>query len=162
MIATNSYSYLEDASRKLAVASHMLYVTFPLVKDSRLLIKILNELHLSAASTINAVLEHEYSCKRIPLYEDKGLNFNTFRNKSAPRFKISPEQIIAINEIFYLIERHEKSPMEFIRNDKFVIMSDDMNASILSIEKLKGYVNLISDMLKKTRERIEAEDSLLK
>lgn len=159
MIATNSYSYLEAATRKLSVASHMLYVTFPVVKDSRLLVKILNELHLSAAGMINAVLEHEHSHRRIILHEDKDLNFNTFRNKSASKFGISQEEILRVNEIFYLIERHRKSPMEFVRQDRFVIMSDELDASILSIEKLKSYANIISGMLKKARRVIETEDS---
>ena len=54
-------------------------MTFPLVKDKKLLLKILLELKKGLAHIINAILQYEYLYKRIRLSQDSKSNFNVFK-----------------------------------------------------------------------------------
>ncbi|MBI5148140.1 hypothetical protein HZA33_00490 [Candidatus Pacearchaeota archaeon] len=151
----NIYFLLETASKRLMIADHMTYVTFPLIKDKKLLIKILDELNSSLLNSINALLHHEYAYKRAVLYKDPKLNFKTFINCSQ-RYGINSSEIEKIGEIFTLIEKHKQSPMEFVKNDKFVILSDNLNTDTITLDKLKEYLFLTRNIFKKTETIIKS------
>lgn len=140
---------LQSATKTLQTADHMAYITFPLIKEKRLLLKILTEIHSSLLNTINAILQYEYYWKRIQLYSDAKTNFDIFRHKCAPRYSISPEQVNKILEIFSLIERHKKSPFEFVKDDRIVIMSEGMRTDTITLEKIKSYLIEAKDILRK-------------
>lgn len=140
---------LDKASKNLQTADHLLYMTYPIVKEKRLLLKILNEVHAVVLSIVNAILQYEYLYKRIDLYKDARINFQIFREKCAPRFKITREQISKILEIFSLAEKHKKSPFEFVKDDKIVIMTNSFKTDIVNVEKMKDYIFTSKDLLKK-------------
>ncbi len=140
---------LEKAARNLQTADHMLYMTYPIVKEKRLLLKILNELSTILLSIVNAILQYEYLYKRIELYRDAKANFQIFKEQCAPRYKISKEQISKILEIFNLAEKHKKSPFEFVRDEKIVIMSNAFNIDTVTTEKMKEYIFVSKDLLRK-------------
>jgi len=56
---------LNLATKSLQTADHLTYVTFPLLKEQRLLLKVLEELQEAVVNTINAILQYEYSNRRI-------------------------------------------------------------------------------------------------
>ena len=143
------YEYLEKASRILQTADHIAYVTYSLIKDKRLLFKILDELNESFINIINAILQYEYLYKRIQLSKDNKLNLEIFKQKCAHRYNIQPEQTTKIFELFSLYQKHKESPMEFARKDKIVIMSDNLRTETLTIEKLKDFLIQAKDILRK-------------
>ena len=149
---------MEAASKKLMIADHLIYVTFPLIKEKRLLIKILNELYFSLLNSINALLQYEHAYKRIALYKDPKLNFKTFLQQS-PKFGISNNELQIIIEIFSLIEKHKQSSMEFIKNEKFVILSNNLNIDTVTLEKLKEYLAATKNIFKKTEYIIKTAKS---
>ena len=61
--------HLQDAIKSLKLADHMTYVTFPLINEYRLLLKIFDEIYKSVINNVNAVLCYEYLYKRIRLYD---------------------------------------------------------------------------------------------
>lgn len=146
---------LELAQKALQTADHMTYITFPLVKEKRLLLKILSELSISVMSAISSILQYEYSQKRIQIYRDARENFQTFKEISS-RYNISPEQLRRLIEIINLSEKHKKSPFEFVRNDKIVIMSEGMQTEILTLEKIKAFLLETKDFLRKASLKIKA------
>jgi len=146
---------LEKATKHAFVADHLIYTTYSLLKDKRLLLKILEELYNASLNLINTILQYDYLYKRINLYKDSRANFQTFREKCAPRYGISPEQISKILEIFSLIEKHRQSPFEFMKRDRLVIMSNGMAIDTLSIEKMKGFNLNVKDMIRKASIKIQ-------
>ncbi len=139
---------LERASRALKTADHLTYMTFPLVKENKLLLKILDEIYESIYNTINAILQYEYLHKKIELYNDAKENFRTFK-ELAEKYKINPEQLEKIIEILSLREKHKKSPFEFIRKEKIVIMSDNLKTETLTLEKIKSFLVETKDFIRK-------------
>jgi len=148
-MARNFLLELDEAQKHLKTADHMIYVTFPIIREKRLLIKILEEIYNSTLKIVNAVLQYEYMMKRIKLYNDDKLNFEVFRQKCAQRYNIQPEQIENIRSILKLVEQHKQSPLEFARRDKFIIMSDTMHFETINIEKLKSFLFTVKDIAMK-------------
>ena len=75
---------LEKAKHHFKVADHMIYVTFPLLKENRLMIKVLSEMYESVNYLITALLQYAYYFRKIPLYKDPLLNLKTFKEKIGP------------------------------------------------------------------------------
>ncbi len=148
---------LNKASSMLQTADHMLYMTYPLVKEKRLLLKVLNEIYLVVLSIVNAILQYEYVYKRVNLYKTAEENFSVFKNRCAPRYEISPEQVQKIKEIFDLAEKHKKSPFEFVRNNKVVIMTNALKTDTITVEKIKEFLFLSKDILRKAETKIRTK-----
>lgn len=144
------FEFLDKAQKSLQTADHLTYITFPLIKDKRLLFKILEQLNETIISTINAILQYEYLYKRIMLSKDPITNLETFYNKCAFRYQITDQQLKNIQELIHLNQRHKKSPFEFIRKEKVVIMSENLKTEVLTVEKLKSFIIDLKDILRKT------------
>ena len=54
-----SNEYLEDAIKSLQIADHMTYVTYPLIKDEKLLLKILKEINKCVVNCIKVIVFEE-------------------------------------------------------------------------------------------------------
>ncbi|MGA2130558.1 MAG: hypothetical protein ABSG05_03030 [Candidatus Pacearchaeota archaeon] len=143
---------LEEAEKTMKTLDHMVYVTFPLIKDKRLLLKVIQEIKKSVTDCITAILQFEYLFKRVNLSRDPKENFKTFTEKCAPKYGIDKNELALIFELFDFVEKHKASPFEFIKGEKVVILSESMNQTTLSLDKTKQFLNMAKDILKKTRE----------
>lgn len=146
---------LITAEKTIQTADHMIYVTFPLIKDKRLLFKILQEMKNAIALCINSILQYEYLYKRIKLYKDSRLNFRIFIEKCVPRYGITKEEMNLILDLFDFVEKHKESPFEFIKDEKLVILSNGLRPKTMSVEKTKEFMVVAKSILKKTQEMIK-------
>mgnify|MGYP001580583933 CR=1 FL=1 len=146
-----------EAEKNIQIADHMTYVTFPLIKDKRLLLKILQEIKNAVAHCVSSILQHDYLYKKIELYKDPKENFRTFIEKCASNCEITKEEIGLIIELFDFIEKHKQSPFEFVKDDKLIILSNGLKPKTLSIEKTKQFLILGKSILKKTREKFRRD-----
>ncbi len=140
---------LLEAKKRIVAVDHLTYVTFPLIQDKKLLIKIILELKKAMVNCITAILQHECLFKRIKLSRDPQVNFQTFREKSYRRFGITSQEINLILELFEAVRKHDESSMEFLKNEKIVILSVDMDPKIISIEKTKEFLEVSKNILNK-------------
>jgi hypothetical protein len=140
--------HLQKADSSLKTADHLVYITFPLIKENRLLKKIVEGIGESAYNTFRAVLEYDYLYKRINLHQDERDNFETFRRCST-RFNLTSEEIALIQNIFNLLEKHKESPFEFIRKNRLVMMSENLKTESINLNQLKAYLNQMKAILAK-------------
>ncbi len=147
---------LNEAVKRLQIADHMTYVTYPLVNERRLLLKIFDEIYKAVINSINTVLNYEYLYKRIVLYQNNGDNLNTFMNKCARWYGLSNQQIKKMKELIELNRRHIQSAMEFVKKDKLVIMNDSLSTQILDIRLIKEYLLLAKEFLMKVNKKVGA------
>ena len=133
----------------------MTYVTFPLVNEQRLLLKIFDEIYKSMRNCINAMLNYEYLYKRIHLYADNGENIRTFA-KCAKGYNLSNEQIKKILEILELNKKHKQSAMEFVKRDRIIILSDNLGTQILDIHRIKEHLILAKELLMQVNTKIKS------
>jgi len=146
----DNIAVLEDIKRALRTADHMIYITYPVLKENRLLVKVLEEVYSAVKRTIDLILEYEYEHKRIKIYSDPKINMNIFEQKCAQKYNITPEEMISIKQIIDLFESHKSSPMEFSRQNKFVIMTDDLRTDSVTMMKLKVMLGTAKGIVRKT------------
>jgi len=140
---------LNKAIKELKIADHILYVTYHIVHDKRLLLKSLDQEYEALMSIINAILQYDYLWKRIRLYQDPKLNFDTFINSCSRRYGLTDKEINEIKDFLSVVEMHKKSPMEFMRREKVVIMSDGLKSTVVDYEKLKYFLEMIKRIIKR-------------
>lgn len=129
----------EKAHKCFNAADHLTYISYPIVKENKILLKVLEEISESLLNAINSILQYEYLNKRISIYNNPRDNFETFK-KLAFRYNIDETKLNRINEIMRLAEKHKKSPFEFSKNAKIIIMDDDNLPEILNLEKIKIFL----------------------
>jgi hypothetical protein len=133
------FQELRDISKKkIWLADHILTQTYPLLKDPHLLLSSLETLFLAYANSIGALLHYERQFNRIPEFkEDFDSKLRALRDNCAKRYLIKQEDINMIKEIRDIIVQHKKSPVEFVREDRFIICSDDYSMKTINVDKLK-------------------------
>jgi hypothetical protein len=144
---------LMEASRHLRIADHMAYVTLPLVNEHRLLLKIFDEIYLSIINCINAILNYESLYKRIKIYPNFNNNIESFM-KISRNYDLSAEQLKTIKEIIELNKKHKYSAIEFVKQNKIVIMSDNLNIQVLDVISIKKYLLTAKEIMVKAKEKI--------
>ena len=56
---------INDANQKIRTADHLTYMTYPLIKDPKIVIKIAENIHLAMKTAIEAVVYYDRLYKRI-------------------------------------------------------------------------------------------------
>jgi len=136
------YEELRDIARKkIQIADHMLTMTYPMVKDPKLLLAVMENIFLALTNSIGSLLYYERNYKRVPPFQDTFVSkFNIFNQKCVRMYSIDQEMILMIKEIKDIIMQHKKSPVEFTRNDSFVICSESYRMKTISLEKMRNYI----------------------
>ena len=139
--------YFYKARRNFQTADHMAYVTLSVLKENRLLIKIIHELSKSALNLIRAFLWYEYAYKRIKLYHHPDKNLKTFKEKIATKYLNNNE----INDIIRVIDverKHRQARMDFVKKEKFVIFLGE-KYEIITTEIVKKLLNSVRNAINK-------------
>jgi len=61
---------IQKANQKLKIADHMIFMTYPLVKDSKLLLSIIQNIFLALTNAMSSILYYERLFKKIPSFND--------------------------------------------------------------------------------------------
>ena len=143
-----------EAEKTIRKLDHILYVTYPIIKEKRLLLRILVETKSAITKCINSILHYEYLYKKIKLSRDSNENLRTFKVKCAPKYDISFSEVKLIMELFNIMEKHRQSSFEFRKEDKIVILSENSNPKIIIFEDTKEFLALAKNILEKTKKNI--------
>ena len=127
--------------QKVKIADHMLFMTYPLVRDPKLLLAIMDNILASLDCGMSALLHYEKLFKRIPPFNDSfSSKLEIFKNKMVPLHHLSPKYVQLIGDVKSIISDHRNSPVTFARKDKFVICSPSYTLKTLDINMIKKYV----------------------
>ena len=121
----------EKAIEQHDVATYLLKTTYPAIKDPKLLITILHNIHSSINSAMDALIG-----KELPSFRQKIIYLQEKNYKT-----------IFIQEVYELIELHKKSPMEFSRDGKYVICSENYHLKPISVDSIHDLLNQTKDLL---------------
>jgi len=145
--------YLKESARHLQIADHMTYITFPLVNEKKLIIKIFEEIFKSVKNSINSAIHFEFKNKNIILSNQEEENIKNFIENLAKNYEINEKEINKILEIIEIEKKHEESSMEFVRKEKLVMMSDSLNIKTLTIENIKDYLTIAKNIFLKVSKK---------
>jgi hypothetical protein len=131
-----------EANLKLKKADHLTYMTYPLVNEIKLLYTITENIHDAVISAMEAVLHYDRLYKRIdPRKGDFEYELELFKDSCAMRYNIDRSFMVLIKDLKRIVEAKRKSPMEFVRKDKFVICTENYKMQVLNIQKVKDFLS---------------------
>jgi hypothetical protein len=148
---------LQEAEKEIKSIDHLIYIAFPLVKEKSIITKSLLNLKKAIGNCINLILQYEYVHKRIELSADPKENFFLFKESCSKRYLITLEEIKEIEQLFDLARSHKYSPMEFMKDGKVIILSDNMLKRTISLEDLKKFLEISKEVVKKIKNEFKKE-----
>ena len=125
-----------SAEQAWRAADHILSMTFPAVREPKLLLRALEHLEKAARGTISVVLKVEYLQQRVQLSASGGDNLVVFFEQCAPRYGLSLEEARVIRETLALGVRHKASSVEFSQKGKVIMLDDEQGSVAVSPELL--------------------------
>ncbi|MFA5259379.1 MAG: hypothetical protein WC979_04570 [Candidatus Pacearchaeota archaeon] len=146
---------LKQALRHIQIADHITYVTFPLVNEKRLLLKIIEEINLAIICSLNCMFNYKYPLKNVDFNKDNLDLLESSLKEISKDYELTNEQIIKIKEIFELNQKHKKSSIEFVKKDNVVILSDNLSFQAINIQKIKEYLLLAKRIIIKFNLKIK-------
>jgi len=150
----------EMAKKKLQLADHILTMTYPIVNDGKLLLAVTENIFLALTSAIGSVLYYERLFKKVPPFHDNfSSKFNLFK-EYAEKENINEEYLRLIQNMKDIIVKHKKSPVEFVRNDQFVICNGSYRTHTISVNELKDYIAKAKSFLRQTEDIVSKNEEL--
>jgi hypothetical protein len=129
----------EKAVKSIKAADHMLGVSYPLLNDPKILVSVANNLLLGIDYAMASVLEHEKLFKRINnIPESPDGKYNILKQRSPLGFEDKNYEVI--RELMEIAKKQKASPVEFSRQDKYVLCSDTYELRTLTVKDLKDYL----------------------
>lgn len=153
----------EKARKTIQLADHMLTMTYPMLKDPKILLSVLDNINNSIDLIISSILELERTFKRVPGYQD---NFDSklrvFREKVMPKYKISQEHLKLILKVRELMLAHKESPVEFTRKNNLVMATDNYEIRTLNDKSLKEIIFKAKVFINEVAKVTEQNDGLFR
>jgi len=143
------------AERHIKIADHMLTQTYPLLKDPKLLLAVMENIFMAMRYSMEALLYYDRFYKRIPQFQENfESKFNMFRARLLQRYSIAPEQVTTMQNVRELIMEHKKSPVEFTRGDRFVICTDSFHMKTIDVEQIKRFISTARSFYSKVSSKV--------
>jgi hypothetical protein len=140
----------EISNKKILLADHIITQTYPLLKDPKLLLAALENIFLAYTNSMGSLLYYERLFKRIPSFQESfESKFRVFLDHCIERHDIKQEDINTIKEIKDIIVQHRQSPVEFSREDQFVICSNTYNMKTINVDEIKKMIKNSKDFIRK-------------
>ncbi|MFH1399588.1 MAG: hypothetical protein ABIG95_05755 [Candidatus Woesearchaeota archaeon] len=155
--------YREKARQKLKIADHMITMTYPLVRDTRLLLSVIENIFLALTNSIASVLYYERLFKRIPPFHDTfDSKLNMFKSKIVPKYSVDKVYLEMINDIKDIIIQHKKSPVEFTRKDVFVIAGESYALKTVTVDQIKKYIGMSKNFISRMEEIVSKDEQIFR
>ncbi|MEK6973650.1 MAG: hypothetical protein AABW41_00160 [Nanoarchaeota archaeon] len=137
----NVIALLKEANTKLNTADHLAYVTYSVVKESKLLLATVENLYSALTLVMEALLQYDRYYKRISYVPiDFQGKYDMFKRISM-KYNLDRMAIASILDIKGLIDLHKKSSMVFTRDQKLVIAGHGFSVmKTLNIDSVKRYI----------------------
>ncbi|MBI2138919.1 hypothetical protein HYU13_04975 [Candidatus Woesearchaeota archaeon] len=155
-----------ESAKRMNIADHMFSVTYPMVKDPKLLMTVLDNMFLAFTHAMQALLAYERTFKRVPPYQDTFVSqFNAFKAKVMPRYALDAKIISSMQEVREILTQHKKSTVEFIKDDTLAICSENYRTqTTISSSKIreslagaKRFIGAIDTIIMQQKELFEKE-----
>ncbi len=156
----------ERALKNIKLAEHMLSVTYPFVKDPKMLLTIIENIFLAMTSAMGSLLYLDRLYKQIPPFHK---NFESkiylFENVYLKKLSLNSDHLLAMKDLKEIILLHRQSKVEFSKGGEFIICSDQydnlrkINQKTVSdyLEKAKIFIEQITNIVEEKRKRIRLE-----
>lgn len=146
-----------ESNAQFRKADHLAYVTYPVVRETKLLYAIAEVIYDSLDKGVKAVLEYERMYKRIPLVPGTFETELEIFKDVAEKYGFDRNIVLLLLDLRRLVKAKKDSPVEFVRKDKFVICDEDYTMNVLDINKVKAYVMDTRAFMDKMNHRVRVK-----
>jgi len=130
---------IAKAKQSLAVGEHVLKITYPLLKESKLLLAVLERIHDSHTALLQAVLTFEREARTIPPFH---ANFesmwNTVTLRLATKYSPTGSELTLFKTIEQTIKFHKEAAVAFGRKGDLILASDEYVIQKITLESVSG------------------------
>jgi len=145
----------KEAKYKLNSASHLLTITYPLIKDQKMFSRILELLAQALEAGITAALLHAHYAESIPLLKKFELDYPHFVKKKE-EYGLSAEELKRIGEVMFLAKKLKEASMEFPRQESLIILSERLETEQIDERRLRFFLSIVNGVLSKIEKKIPA------
>lgn len=149
-----SIEHLKKAIYQLQIAEHLLEVTYPLVKDPKMLISVLSNLEHAQDSIFEAILPLNLANADT----DFVTKLNSFEDLLRPQMVLDKGIIKSISSVHDLLNQHKESSVVFSRKKSFVICDDDYSMKKIDEVSVGEYLHNTNKLLKNILTMVENND----
>ena len=150
------HKLLREASQRFINADHMVYVTYPIINDPRLIIAITGHLYYTLTNAIEALIAYEYYHKKLDFMprtiKEK---LEVFRESLLKYYGFSSNFMNMFNDLNKIMKFREKSPIEFVRKSNFVICDNNYSTKMINFQKIKQYTQETKSFIQKIQTIVE-------
>lgn len=129
------HDYMLRALRSLHVAEYVMKNTYPTIREPKLLLAVLEDIHISHLNLIKAVL----SKNRHPIDGGFVHLFSVFKSLSIIH-GFTDEDFDLVFRVHKILHDHENCDVEFPRKDKFIICLDGYRLEPVTVEDVNEYI----------------------
>ena len=147
---------LQFAKKEIEVADHLLYMTYPMIKETKFLLAITDHIIKSGRAALQALLEYERFYKRIDAYpKNFALEISIYRQKLEEKYKFDQVYYRLLNKLLEVYKFDKNSTVRFRRGDRYILTSSTYDMTVLDVNSVKRYSSV-------TRKFIETVAQVLK
>lgn len=138
---------LDSVSNAIKITDHLVYSTYPVVKDPKLLVKIVERINDSFGNIINVVVRYEKLYKRIP----NSFNIEDINKlkKITSKYNITDSEMAAMNKVATIIKGINESNMRLSQKDKIIVFSNDFRQQSITFNEIKELFYVLKEVNKK-------------
>lgn len=140
-------TFIFKANKSFNTADHLAYVTYPVIKDNKVILLIADHLLTSLMHGMDALLYIEREYKRIPPYSDSfDIKLDLFK-KIIERYGINKEIIGIIKEFKEIKEYKQTSPISFSKENKYILCSSNYRLKTITLDKVKKTISQVKSFI---------------
>ncbi len=165
MVAGRHSTLLADASRQVQIADHLLTVTYPMVKDAKLLMSIVEHLRRAVEDSAEAVVDFhvnrgEYelptqaTAGQQPGKHDTLAAFSDVMRVRKPNIPGALEAMEVCRELTSTLQHFKQAPVSFPRDEKLVIADHEYALKEVSAPALKISLHTVKQFVHAVQKHI--------
>ncbi|MEM4330544.1 MAG: hypothetical protein QW273_00885 [Candidatus Pacearchaeota archaeon] len=131
---------IEEARKHLINCERLYYIGMSILKETKILIKVLEELSLSANKCVSA-----YSKLKEKSFSNKSEELKFFIKSHAKNF-LSSEEMREFIQIFNFIFKHRETPLEFVRKERLIFYNNG-KYEVITKEKVGVYLRILKKII---------------
>lgn len=149
---------IEKARRSLKVAEAMLSKAYPVAKDPKLFLAVSEDIFFALMECVEAVLSVDgksSSDAQSDVHDDPAKDVLSAFRESAPKYHFGSEDFKLLSNLSRIVSAHRESPVEFVRQESFVICDGAYCFERLSFEEMQNFLFAARQFLERAASAVD-------
>ncbi len=144
---------IQQSLKEIALADHLIYVTYPLIREVKFLAAIAEHVTKAAELALKSLLTYEREYKRIePFADNFAVMIDVFSPDVQRRYNFGPEYMHLLKRLVELKQYNQESTLRFRRKDKYILTTQNYDIHILDLDKVKRFCQATKNFVNKVDE----------